>query len=668
MLGKKEKAILQVFLENKENFITSKAIAEKLKVSDRTIRNYIKVLDSTLLQNGSEIISKQGNGYKLKINYQKKFDIFLRKNIDSNFLKRKELQLDESKDRQYYILNKLLFEEAYVLFDDLSEELFISRSTLSHDFSEIRKILRSYDLLVNSKANKGVYIQGDERNKRHFIINYFFGENFITSINKYIGNALFFNDISFEELTIIVLDECRAANLKLSDYIIQNLVLHIALEIKRIKDGFQLSVVEVNKEIDCKKELGVAKRILKRVSLANYIKFPEEETYYIALHLMVKSMANKDDLNSNNKEKNLLNEINDVLINIEYDTGYPMSNDQQLINGLITHFNPFLMRLKHKVCLSNPLLGEIRNKYSIYLELTKKYLKNMPILKEYKVSDSEWAYISLHFMAAIERYKDKEKLKVLLVCATGYGSAQMLKTRIKKEFRQHISVIDVVGYYDINDKILKEVDLIISSIDLSTVIFNIPVIHTSVFLNDKDINKIKKIIEKKLCSSYGNNDFNNNPLLTITQKKILIQKFFNEDCFTIIKKSTTKKQVIEELTRLLQRYEPDNYFKIMIEQINQREYLSSVVFSDEIAVPHPAKLVGEDSRVAVAIIPDGIKWSEEFTNIKFIFLLSPSKFDNEGLNKITQAIVELIDNELIKEQLLKCKDFNDFKSKFIKLF
>lgn len=663
MLGKKEKAILEVFLENKDRFITSKTIANKLIVSDKTIRTYIKRLQPILLENGSTIISKQGNGYKLNINCKIKFDTFLRKNIYNNSLKIEELKLNESKDRQYYILNKLFFEKTYVLFDDLSEELFVSRSTLSNDFSEIRKILKMYQLYIVSKANKGVYIDGDEINKRYFIMNYFFGENFITSINKYIDDTVFFNEISSEELTRIILDECKIAKLKLSDYIIQNLVLYIALAIKRNKDGFKLSNVKIDEMTNCKNELIVAKRILDRTTLYNCIEFSKEEVNYIALTLMANSVFNKSQTNSR-----LVKEIKDILVNIEEDTGYPMADDKQLINGLVSHFDTFLMRLKYKIYLINPMIDSIKDKYNLYLEFTKKYLKDMPILKDFIISDNEWAYICLHFMAAIQRYKENKKIKVLIVCSTGYGSSQMLKARIDKEFKQNIDVVGIVGYYELDDKNLnlKKIDLIISPIDLSTNIFNIPFIQSSVFLNDEEINKIKDFIEKKLEFNYES-DFYNNKVLSIEKKELLINKFFNEDCFTIIKEEVTNEDVVKNLISLLQKYEDDNYSNIMIEQVTQREYLSSTAFSDEIVVPHPAKSVSDKSRIAVAIIPDGLKWNEKLTNIKFIFLLSTSKFDNKGLNKITQAIVKMVDDKSLKKQLLECKNFYDFKSKFIEL-
>lgn len=665
MLGNKETAILEIFLQNKGQAVTSREAADKLNLSDRTIRNYIKGLQQVLLKNGAEIIARTGHGYTLKVNNESDFNTFLQHN-DTNSLKKNELNLEDSKDRQYYILNKLLFEEDCLLFDDLCDELYVCRSTLSNDFSEIRKFLKPYNLSVISKAKKGVYVQGDERDKRHFIMDYFFGNSFSISINKYVGNTLFLNDISFEEITIIVLDECREAHLKLSDYIIQNLVLHIALVIKRIKDGFKLDMGETEKSIDDQKEFTVAKRILKRITCTNKIEFPDEEAYYIALHLKVKSIVNNSDEMNDFSEKNKLNqELVEILGRIEHDLGYPMKNDKQLINGLMTHFYPLLMRLKHDVSLENPLLEEIRDQYGQVLRLTKEYISSMSILKNYEISDSEYAYICLHFMAAIERYKDNKKLNVLVICATGYGSGQMLSIRLKKEFGQHMNIVDVIGYYEITDERLRGIDLIISSIDLYTVVFNVPVIHASVFLKDNEIKEIKRFIEDRLYVSHKNKK--SSCLNVKNEKMTIVENFIDKDCFYIIDKPATKEEIIERLVSSLQKYEEPDYSEIMIKLIGQREAMSSVVFSREIAVPHPAKAIGENAHVAVAIVNDGVCWDDGFKDIKFIFLLSPSKHENVNLKNITGAIVSLTDDNDRQKKLLECKSYDEFKEIFAEL-
>ena len=118
---------------------------------------------------------------------------------------------------------------------------------------------------------------------------------------------------------------------------------------------------------------------------------------------------------------------------------------------------------------------------------------------------------------------------------------------------------------------------------------------------------------------------------------------------------------------MLQKYEDQDYTKIMISQIAQREYMSSVVFSRQIAVPHPAKSIGKKARVAVAILKDGIQWDEEFKDIKFIFLLSPSKIENVNLKEITGAIVSLTEKDDIQDKLLQCKDFSEFEDIFTEL-
>ena len=58
----------------------------------------------------------------------------------------------------------------------IADELFVSRSTISNDLVEIKKLITPYQLELQSKSNKGIFIVGNEQNIRHFIMNYFFME------------------------------------------------------------------------------------------------------------------------------------------------------------------------------------------------------------------------------------------------------------------------------------------------------------------------------------------------------------------------------------------------------------------------------------------------------------------------------------------------------------
>lgn len=85
----------------------------------------------------------------------------------------------------------------------------------------------------------------------------------------------------------------------------------------------------------------------------------------------------------------------------------------------------------------------------------------------------------------------------MIICATGYGSAQLLKNRVVSEFGKNITVVSVKGYYEINETTLKGIDLIISSIDLSTM-FSKFQFYMSVFLNEDDVRKIRKVVGESI--------------------------------------------------------------------------------------------------------------------------------------------------------------------------
>lgn len=657
VLNKRERQILQVLVKERDHYVTSQDLAKQLKCSDRTIRTYYKSLvEKVNRDNGVTITSKQGYGYRLKILDDDKFSDFLEEH-HFNLIQLPHTEVSDIDDRYSYLLNKLLFEQNKIYFDDLADELYVSRSTLSSDFKKIREKFIPYHLTIESKPNKGVYVTGSERDKRRFIMDYFINSGFVNTLHNYVDNRLFSQLISFEELTIIVLDECREGELKLSDFVIQNLVIHIALAIRRITEGFKISKLKDDINVAGLRERHIAKRILKRIGVVTKINFPEEEIDYITLHLATKKQSDTRFAHYHSEDKirrELLSAIDALNPNVK--------NDIQLIEGLLSHLSTMRIRLENDIELDNPLAKEIKSKYLDMFQLSKEIIAEMPSFRHLDISDDEMAYIALHFMAAKERYKENKKYNVLVICATGYGSAQMLKSRLENELGNFIKIIDVIGYYEINDEKLKDVDVIISSIDLSSLIFNVPVYTVSVFLDEDETNYIRR--ELAGVRSKNRLKFPTNPespeLIT------LFDEYFSSDSFFILDE-ISKDDLLDKLVESISDYEGEHFKGRMKEMIAQRELMSTVVFSDTIAVPHPLKAVGTKHRIAVAIIPEGIQWNADYPHIKFVFLTSMSVYDNDGLPTIASAIVDLVDNPHLQEQMLSCQDFNDFKKIFLQL-
>ncbi|MGY3780948.1 BglG family transcription antiterminator [Streptococcus gallolyticus] len=659
MLNKKEKQIIQYLMKDRDKFVTSKELAAYLNCSDRTIRTYYKTLVEKLDDySGIDLISKQGYGYKLDVLDDDALADFLEENhINDHHLDYQSIT--DINDRYNYLLNKLLFEQNKIYFDDLVDELYVSRSTLSSDFKKIRQKFKPYHLKIESKANKGVYVTGSERDKRRFIMDYFISSGFIDTMHSYVDNELLNQRISFEEVTIIVLDECREGGLKLSDFVIQNLVIHIALAIRRITEGFKISKLEEEELKLCElPERQIADNILKRVSVSTGIDFPVEEVDYITLHLISKSHGNARYVSESMQER-MRQELIDSIEKINPE----VKNDFQLIEGLLAHLSTMLIRLEGKVVLENPLTTEIQANYQEMYQLAEQVITTMPTFQSFSLTPNETAYIALHFMAAKERYKEQRKYNVLVICATGYGSAQMLKSRIKNELGNLISITDVIGYYEINDEKLKGIDFIVSSIDLSNLIFNIPVFTVSVFLTDEELQEIKHGISHLNTSTSLRKMEDETSELSVRE---VFDDYFSKEAFFILS-NVSKDEVLRKLVKSISKHENDQFEKRMLDMMKQREAMSSIIFGEHIAVPHPMKAVGSKHHFAVALIQDELLWDDQYPSIKIVFLMSMSIHENDGLPDLTSAIVDLVDEPDLQEQMLACQSFEEFRTLFFKI-
>lgn len=258
--------------------------------------------------------------------------------------------------------------------------------------------------------------------------------------------------------------------------------------------------------------------------------------------------------------------------------------------------------------------------------------------------------------------RSQNKYNILVICATGYGSAQMLKSRIENELGGLVHITDVIGYYDISDDKLKDIDFIISSIDLSNLIFSIPVFTVSVFLSEDEL----KTLKREIASLSQSNQHTPSPQKTREAVEGYFDDYFSERSFFFLSE-TNKEDVIKQLIISVSDGEDSEFERRISQLIGQREAMSSVVFSETIAVPHPLKAVGDRHHIAVAIIKDGLYWNREFPAIKLVFLTSMSIYENEGLPELASCIVELVNRLDIQEEILKCQSFEQFKALFLKL-
>lgn len=656
----KEKELLLLLHENCASFQNAASLAEQLQLSERTIRTYIRGLEHTLKDKGAVVQAKQGRGYQLMVTDHALFDPYIHQ-ISHRQIQQKMKTMDTSADRQSWILNRLLLRDEKLLIDGLCDELYVSRSTITKDLKSVSDLLAPYHLTLQSKAGSGIQVVGEESEKRAFIMDYFFRDSKFDSLREYLDHSGYFDDLPVESLIMIILEEARRGQITLSDVMIQNILLHLGLSIKRSQKGLRLSQIEYLDRIPDTREFQTASRILQRLEQSLNMVFPPEEAAYLTLHLGVKGSSSFSI--SERQKDEIREEIIRVLIQIDMETGCLLHEDERVIGPLLEHMVPLIIRLRQKIRQDNPLTEEIMRDHPDIFWMTRQYFSTMPSLQGMEIDNDEWAYLTLHIMAAMESSSEQRKLQVLLICATGYGSSQLLKNRIDKEFGDSVHIVRETGYFNMNDDFLKGIDLIISSVNIGPVIFGVPFIHVSLFLNDEDIAHIREFI------SHHNSRSPNKKVSGVSRsrREWLFDTFITSDIFQVFDQPVSREAIMKSLIRSLADGETEGFEKHMEDQVALRQQLGSIIFSDSIAVPHPAMPVSKEARIAVGLVPQGCRWNEEYPAIRIVFLLSPSYVSNEGIHHTVSGIVSLIDHPEVQKQILEKPTYENFRELFINM-
>lgn len=199
-------------------FITSERLATDLGVSSRTIRNDLKELSIILMKHGAEIESKPKIGNRLLIHHQAAYQQFTKQ-----FEEYDEVEIpSSSQERVQYLLEYLLVADDYVKIDDLSESLFIGKSTISQDLKEVRERLQEYNLTLTNRPNYGIKVEGREFDLRLCIANHTINRVKLDS-SKNEGDQKAW----LEKIANILSEVFDNAHFQMNDVSFQNLIVHI---------------------------------------------------------------------------------------------------------------------------------------------------------------------------------------------------------------------------------------------------------------------------------------------------------------------------------------------------------------------------------------------------------------------------------------------------------
>ena len=513
MLIKRREATVLQFLMNAKWFVSLAELAKIHNVSERTIRYDIDDLNYFLKDISAYIeISKKG--------------IFLHAGVEQKQMIREKLEaLDiydicfTEQDKVNFIAMRLLTAAEPLTIKSFAEELSVSRSSLNQVMKEVCKWFEKQGIKVVRKPNYGIELKYSENQWRKAVISissqetnkgYFYNfliRNCNCDKTAYLNPAnyalpyyskLLFDEQDLDKMVDIVGYLEVLADIKLSDASFVGLMIHLTIALKRIREGkeIEMSFAQLL-QLQKRKEYRQAEEFAKYLETRFQIKIPEGEIGYITLHLSGARREEKENQHGFDK----IREIAVILImKVEAYTGTKIGVEyiEELIDNLSIHLRPAIIRVQNDMCISNPILEEIQGQYPQLFEITQKACRE--IEREYQIApfpSDEIAYIVMHIGAALEKtaWKPCSRIKAVIMCASGIGTAEMLSGRLKREFMQ-LDIIGELSLLELDRVDSFGADILITTLDI---VFDcrIPVVKVSPLLNMEDIQKIENVLRLK---------------------------------------------------------------------------------------------------------------------------------------------------------------------------
>lgn len=668
MLNQRCMDIIQKFIDyNGENNI--KELEKLFNISERTVRNDIERIDQYFLENNLSRINKTYGGIlKIQdINSVKK--IFYNEWFD-NF---------SSEERIEYIIIKSLLMKSLNI-SHISHELDISRTTISSDIKEVKKILNEFNIQLESDCKNGYTIIGSEEKIRKLFLKILMKTSKKT-LN--IKMKLLLLEITIENtkgVDIFLSYIQKKLNIVMSDEAFQVINLYLEIMINRIQNNNCLTKINNENFLRGTREYTQVMEFLPLLNSYYDIQISEIEilticdlilgshTYnfnskyfdnWIEIELLVKKMIQK------------FNKYIDVDI----------SQDKILLDGLINHIKPTIYRIKNNIELQNSIYVEVMESYSDVFIIVKKSVVELEEFIGKSIGDDEISFLVMYFKAALDRNRKNRIKNILVVCSLGYGSSKLLGQQLKDNFA--VNIVDTIPFnllkrYEFESKI----DLIVTTLNIEDEL-KIKTIKVSPILLEDDlkilklagltksrskyymsevINSIEKYCEIKnieLLKNELNAIFGDRLINNIITERASIKNASLDSIFLNLDVNCWE-DAIKASGNFLYKlgYCSENYKNEMIKIINTHG--SYMVLENGVAIPH-AKIEEDIAKTGFVIIklkkpiifPDG-----EEIDILFPFSSKDGKEHLELLIDITEMLTnfgfaKFLRNVKSKEEVLK---------------
>ncbi|MBP3520194.1 MAG: BglG family transcription antiterminator [Oscillospiraceae bacterium] len=512
----------------------------------------------------------------------------------------------DNESRKRYLITRLLKAGDFVRIEQMADELFVSRATVDRLMPEIKAELGEYQLQIVTRPKYGVMIRGEEIKKR---LCYAHRAN-VPTLESQEGMT--------RKIQQIVLDVIQRNDLVINDINLYNLIRHCVIAIQRMASGNRLTEAQpLQFDGSVEKERQAARELVTRFEAAFGVEIPEGETQYMMMHLLGKRILKQ----GQTLTAETLECINHVLEEIRREKGIDLAGDAELYTALALHTQPLLSRLRFGLKQENPILQDIKRDMPQAYELAVCALNVIRRDLSLDMSEDETGYLALHFAVALEKREEdaRNDWKVLVVCASGRGTAKLICHRLVDRYRFKRENLILSSVFELEKQDFSQILCIFTTVPLPER-YPVPSVMVDLTMSDRAMERVDDFMRAAAKPTSPSH---------LPQNLLL----FPDRSFA------TREETLDFLCGEMEKsFSFPGGEGDFTSQVKQREALSSTEVGGQLAMPHPYGYQGETGAAAILSLKKPVLW--KFGPVRLVILLAIPERDAE-MNAFMEALVPL---------------------------
>lgn len=563
-------ALINRWYQLLQHFITQDylSLGELQKItgtSAQTTKKTIQLLNDQMER--TAIVEENNTIYSLKIIDSQQFSEIMNGSL------KQQTDFNSSTKRMAVLIDCFMNQTDYIVIDDLSEILGVSRSTVNKDLNHLKKIMKNYQVSLIGTPNKGLLMEGAEAQLRLLYLHHAY---------DYLKQSSLSEEL-LQQIDSIALDK------KLDFRMLGLMKKTIILTIQRIRSGNALTQ-KVPHYINYFEGDSLLEDLFVSLATEYSLTISQFDFDFLCFPLNIFNNNLVLETKADNAEvKKLFQFMMDQI-----DAAVIINLDQaELFINLRTHFMFLINRLIFQVETYDIFHEEFKQKHAFAHELAELGINALAQFLQKPKQISEISYLAIYFELALKSDNQTKMKEIAVVCNTGKGTALMIKRQLETVLGPNIRI----SHYSEEEYETKDLDRYFA------VFTTVPLKHT------KATTVVIKLTDL----------FNENWLLSewkrIVATKAAIFDHIQMDFIQLEKQRSYEENLTMMLDKLMVKQKVDETFRSYILEKAKEE---SAVIGNGIAFPHGINHQIEEILVMIGTYAEG----SSLEDIELVFLVA----------------------------------------------